>query len=155
MRKKIFVILFFTEGVWLRIRNKKPALVSTGINLLEEGEVKLTPKPSQADAMANKAKFGINQVPKEHRGKAIAGIVTTIFFMIFGIVDFIRLSVLLINAYPIIGWILLSALLAFILYRISKSIYWYFVDRRHMKISSLIKTIWNEAKIKAELKFQN
>lgn len=154
VRLYFFTILFFIEGCWLRIRKKDVkiiVLLPEEGDWLEESEAKVTPKPSQADAITNKAKFGLSQIPKEHRWKAIIGIGLSIFFFLFGIVDFIIRLTALINAYPIVGWILLDLLCAFILFRITRGIYKYFAD---YKIIPEIKIIWDEAKNKAELKFK-
>lgn len=159
VRLYFFTVLFFIEGLWIRIRNKKPKenfvtiTEPEGVEWLEEGEVKMTPKPSQADAMANKVKFGLSQVPKEHRWKVVLGISLSIFFFLFGIIDFIIRLTALINAHPIVGWVLLDLLCGCILFIIARGVYKYFKEKRYYKITSVIKIIWAEAKNKAELKF--
>lgn len=152
-----FAVLFFIEGVWLRSTGKYvapsvPALPDE--NWLEEGEVKVSVKPPQAEALANKANLGLSQVPEKYRKYVVWGIILLVFFLLFGIVNFIYWSAVIIKAYPTVGWILLYSLCAYILYRIGKSIYKYFSEKKYHKLLTLIKIIWSEAKQKAEIKFQ-
>lgn len=157
LRFYFWATLYFIEGVWLRITGNTPkpiAQPSTGINLLDDGEAKLTPKPSQADALAHKAKFGMNQIPEEHKGKIIIGVILLIFFLFFGIVDFIIRLVTLIITYHIVGWIILYSLTTFIVYKVGKSIYKYFKEKRYKTTAIVIGVIWSEAKQKANLKFK-
>ena len=149
----LFTVIFFLRGLWLwltsgiKIAKKvQPAQPSSEINLLDEGEINLTAKPSQAQAMANKAKFGFGQMPKEHKGKIVAGGIAVVFFILFGIGSFIYWSGVIISAYPTVGYILLSVLLGYILLRILKSI------PKHV---ATINQIWKDAKHEAKLKFKN
>lgn len=154
-----FVILYFIEGIWNKIIGKKkiiPApLPPDGEQWLEEGEVRITPKTSPMDAMAHKASFGLSQIPKEWRTGIICAIVTMIFFLLFGIGNFIYWAVIIIRAYPIVGYALVTGIIIFILYLIGRYIYLYFKYKKYQKITSAITVIWNEAKVKAELKFKN
>ena len=149
----LFTVIFFLRGLWswltsgIKIAKKvQPAQPSSEINLLDEGEINLTPKPSQAQAMANQAKFGFGQMPKEHKGKIVAGGIALAFFVLFGIGNFIYWSGVIISAYPLVGYLLLSVLIGYILLRIIKSI------PKHV---TTINQIWKDAKHEATLKFQN
>lgn len=153
-----FAVLFFIQILWLRIRGKyvkyEVLPSSPDEQWLEEGEVKITPKPPQAKAMANKAKLGLSQVPEKYRTHVIVGISILVFFQLFGIGNFIYWLTLIIKAYHFVGWILLYALTICILYLIIKYEYYYFQQRRYEKVINIIKLSWEEAKQKSILKFQ-
>lgn len=151
-----WVIVYFLEGSWKRIWGLKewqPPVVSTGVNLLDDGEVNLTPKPSASDALANKAKFGVNNIPEEYK-KTIMWVITAIvFFCLFGVVDFVIRMIQLIKAYPVIGYALLIILIAYITYRISKSVYLYFKNNKHKRFIPSIKELWALAILRTQIRY--
>lgn len=159
IRFYFWAIVFFREIAWLRMRGKyvKASEIIPSApdeQWLEEGEVKITPKPPKGEAMANKAKLGMSQIPEKYRKHFVWGITISIFFFLFGVGNFIYWASVIIKAYPIIGKTLLYGLLTYILYRIGKYEYYYFKEKKYDTFLSVIKITWEEAKEKSQLKFQ-
>lgn len=150
--------VFFIEGLINLLRNKKqvqPILtVSTGVNLLDGDEAVLAPKPSQSEAMKNKAMLGLSAMPSNKKKKLVLGIITLIYLVLFGAVNTVYWVVVLIKLHPVLGMVLLYATYLLISYTICKMIYKYFKSGKYKMHSSIIINIWNEAKLKSEKKLQ-
>lgn len=157
-RYYFFAYLFFIEGIWLRIRKKDEPLPSLipidgDEQWIEEEEIKVSPKPAQSDVVGNQAKLAWSQIPKQYRKTVAWSGSILLFFLLFGIIDFICRATVLINSYPIIGWILLDGLCAYVTFVISKRIYRYFKDEKYYPYVLNLKITWEEAKIKAVKKY--
>lgn len=150
-----YSVLFFIQGLFSKRRQPIPAPVSSEINLLNEEESVLMKKPSQTEAMANKAMMGLSAIPKEHKKKIIIGIILTVFFILFGVVNFIYWSIVIIKKYNIVGLVLLEGILVYITYLILNSIYNYLKNKKYQPIILMIQIIWHEATLKAKLKLGN
>ena len=158
LRYSFFIILFFIEGIWNRTKKKKEVPVCLlptdgDEQWLEEGEVKISAKPAKSDILGNQAKFGWSQIPKPYR-KTVAWCASIlIFFLLFGIVNFIWQAIFIIQDYPIIGWGLLDAICAYILFRIGKKIYKYFKEKKYSPYIIEVKIMWEEATLKSLKKY--
>lgn len=160
IRFYFFAVLFFIQGIWNKIFNSTTYITpqenaSGEINLLNDGEINTTPKPSSIDAIGNKAKAGFSQIPEEHKGKLVWIVTVIVFFLLFGIANFIYWAYVIIKAYQIVGWFLIGITCSFISYKISKGVYKWFKEKRYLALALSISIIWEEAKLKSQLKFQN
>lgn len=150
----IFTLLFFIKGIWIHNTQKKQkpileVLNDTSEEWIEEGESKLSPKPAQADAMANKLKAGLSQIPEKYRSYFIFGVLAFAFFFLFGIVNFIYWSVIVIMAYNTIGWVLLNITCGYVFFKAGKGMYKYFKEKKYYSYIIIIKIIWGQAVIKS------
>lgn len=125
---------------------------STEVNLLEEEQGVLIKKPSQMEAMANKAMLALAHLPKEHKTKIILGILLIVFSLFFAVINYIYWGVVIINKYNAIGWILLIGVLSYTAYVFYKSVYLFFKNKKYGPPFLTIHEIWCRAKHAAELK---
>lgn len=148
-----WAVLFFIEGLYFLIKKPKPtAQPSTEVNLLDDEEAKLAKKPSSAEAMANKARLGIAYLPKKDRKKIIIGIMLMVFFLLFGIANFIYWNTVIIKKYNIVGWVLLSGILTYLFYLFFISAHSYLKNKKYMPFIFTIQVTWYNAKNKSGMK---
>ena len=77
-----YSILFFIEGLIYPTKKPEPVVpVPASINLLDEQEGKVLDKPSEAEAMANKAKLGFSAIPQKYKKKLLILVPLTVFFI--------------------------------------------------------------------------
>lgn len=156
VRFYFYAISFFVhDAFYFKHRNKTPAVLSEGpavINLLDDGEAVVMQKPDPAAAMANKAKLALSAISKDIKTKLILGIIIVVFFMGWGVVSSFYCLITTIVKYPLIGWFLLGGVLSYFVYRILHSIYMYFKLKKHHAVLSIIKELWQEAKLKSDKK---
>lgn len=151
-----WTILFFIELVFYSFEKKKqePVLtvVSAEINLLDGDEEKLAQKPSQAEAMANKAVLGFSAIPKGKKKQVVIAGIALVYFILFGIVNTVYWMTLIIKKHHVVGWVLLYATFAWIIYIALKQVYLYFKNKKYTQVLFLIQAKWFDAKIKAHKK---